>query len=113
MDTEIQIFKALSDETRLRTMLLLTQGELCVCDLENILQTTQSKISRHLSYLKNSGLVQDRRSAVWVYYSLVTPDTDFIHAIFQCLKNNFTDDTVIADDRERLQKWLKEKQDKC
>lgn len=63
-------FKALSDETRLRILALLTQGELCVCDLMAVLQLPQSTISRHLAYLRNSGLVADRRQGVWMYYRL-------------------------------------------
>ncbi|MBE7490750.1 MAG: metalloregulator ArsR/SmtB family transcription factor [Planctomycetes bacterium] len=63
------IFKALSDETRLQILaLLLRHGELCVCDIESALDTTQSKTSRHLRYLLHAGLVQDRRVGVWVHY---------------------------------------------
>ena len=70
------IFKALGDETRLRIMALLIQyGELCVCDIENVIDATQSKTSRHLRYLLHAGLVQDRRVGVWVHYR-VAADTD-------------------------------------
>ena len=70
MIKETQIFKALSDETRLWIISLLIHGELCVCYLENILKATQSKISGHLSYLNNSGFVSDRRENVLTYYSI-------------------------------------------
>ncbi len=64
-----QIFKALSEETRLQMMaLLLQRGELCVCDLMEVLEITQSKASRHLRYLANAGLLVDRREGLWVYY---------------------------------------------
>lgn len=64
-------FKALSDETRLRIMaLLLNAGELCVCDLTDTLQLPQSTVSRHLAYLRKSGLVRDRREGLWMYYSI-------------------------------------------
>ena len=63
------VFKALSDETRLAMLgLLLREGELCVCDFVEVLKITQSKASRHLRYLVNAGLLQDRREAVWVYF---------------------------------------------
>jgi ArsR family transcriptional regulator len=65
-----QTFKALSDETRLRILVLLTQGELCVCDLMAVLQLPQSTVSRHLAYLRNAGLLTDRREGVWMYYRL-------------------------------------------
>jgi ArsR family transcriptional regulator len=65
------IFKALSDETRLSMLLLLLrEGELCVCDFMEVLGVTQSKASRHLRYLVNAGLLQDRRAAVWVYFRI-------------------------------------------
>ena len=65
------VFKALGDETRLRIVnLLVHRGELCVCDVEAILDVSQSKASRHLTYLKNAGLVADRRDGTWVYYRL-------------------------------------------
>ena len=61
--------KALADETRLRIMhLLLSVGDLCVCDLETALSISQSKASRHLQTLKQAELVEDRRDATWVYY---------------------------------------------
>lgn len=66
-------FKALSDETRLQIMtLLLEQEELCVCDLVGALGQTQSKVSRHLRYLYNAGLVQDRREGLWMHYRVST-----------------------------------------
>ncbi len=65
-----QIFKALSDETRLRILALLTRGELCVCDLMAVLRLPQSTVSRHLAYLRNAGLISDRREGVWMYYRL-------------------------------------------
>ena len=66
----IQSFKALGDETRLRMMGLLKYGELCVCDLMEILDLPQSTASRHLSYLKNSQWVVGRRCGKWMYYKL-------------------------------------------
>lgn len=68
------VFKALSDETRLEILaLLLIGGELCVCDVEGSLGITQSKASRHLRYLLNAGLVDNRRVGVWMHY--VIPST--------------------------------------
>ena len=66
-------FKALSDETRLQIVtLLLGREELCVCDFVGALGQTQSKISRHLRYLYNAGLVQDRREGLWMHYRIST-----------------------------------------
>jgi ArsR family transcriptional regulator, arsenate/arsenite/antimonite-responsive transcriptional repressor len=77
MKKTAQLFKALSDETRLRILSLLTAGELCVCDLMAVLDLPQSTVSRHLAYLRNSGLVEDRRQGVWMYYRLTTPAAAF------------------------------------
>ena len=69
----VQLFKALADETRLRILNLLIRGDLCVCDIMNILRIGQSKASRHLAYLKNAGLATDRREGLWMHYSLAGP----------------------------------------
>ena len=70
----VDIFKALADETRLQILtLLLERGELCVCDFVGALDITQSKASRHLRYLFNSGLLVDRRDGVWIHYR-ISPD---------------------------------------
>ena len=61
----------MADDTRLRMLaLLLEQPELCVCHFEQILEITQSKASRHLHYLLNAGLVDDRREGIWIHYRL-------------------------------------------
>lgn len=66
-----EFFSLLSDETRLRCLLLLQkEKELCVCEFGQILGSSQPKISRHLSLLRNSGLVSDERRGQWVYYRL-------------------------------------------
>lgn len=69
--TTLQLFKSLSDETRLGIVLLLREmGELCVCDLCTALEQSQPKISRHLAMLRESGLLLDRKQGKWVHYRL-------------------------------------------
>ncbi|MBW5813862.1 As(III)-sensing metalloregulatory transcriptional repressor ArsR [Yersinia kristensenii] len=69
--TALQLFKNLSDETRLGIVLLLKEmGELCVCDLCSALEQSQPKISRHLAMLRESGLLLDRKQGKWVHYRL-------------------------------------------
>lgn len=63
-------FHALSDETRLRVVELLTGGEHCVCDLQSAIGAAQSRLSFHLKTLKEAGLVTDRREGRWNYYAL-------------------------------------------
>ena len=65
------LFNLLSDPTRLRAlMLLLSEGELCVCELTFALEESQPKVSRHLAQLRKAGIVQARRSGTWMYYRL-------------------------------------------
>lgn len=69
--TAEQLFHALSDSTRLRSLVLLQrEGELCVCELTHALGVVQPKISRHLAQLREVGIVTDRRQGLWVYYRL-------------------------------------------
>lgn len=67
----IDFYKALSDDTRLRCLLLLQQqGELCVCEFIEALELSQPKISRHLALLKKQNLVVTRKQGQWVFYSI-------------------------------------------
>lgn len=81
MKKTAQLFKALSDETRLRLLALLSQGELCVCELMALLKLPQSTVSRHLAYLRHAGLVEDRRQGAWMYYRLAEPPDEFQHEL--------------------------------
>ncbi len=68
-----KVFTALADETRLRILSLLNEGELCVCDIIKVLKVPQSKVSRHLGYLRRSGLVEARKDGLWMHYKLSKP----------------------------------------
>jgi ArsR family transcriptional regulator len=74
MEKLTQLFKALSDETRLRILSLMEEGEICVCDIAETLKMTQPNISFHLGILKDAGIIKDRKNGRWVHYSL--NDTD-------------------------------------
>ncbi len=66
-----KLFKCLGDETRLMlTLLILREGELCVCELTHVLDESQPKVSRHLAQLRACGVLNDRRDGQWVYYGL-------------------------------------------
>ena len=106
-----QFFKALSDETRLQIIaLLVLKEELCVCDIENILELTQSKASRHLRYLTNSGILKDKRKNVWVYYFINPSLSEEEHEIIQALRKNIALDSW-DELREKLEKWIETKND--
>jgi ArsR family transcriptional regulator len=83
-----RLFHALADETRMRIVEQLTEGEQCVCDLTGALETRQSRLSFHLKTLKDAGLLTDRREGRWIYYAL-NPETlaelrDVVGAIGMC-----------------------------
>jgi ArsR family transcriptional regulator len=69
-DRAIELFHALSDETRLEIIELLRKGERCVCELTDTLDAAQSRLSFHLRVLKDAGIVRDRKDGRWVHYEL-------------------------------------------
>jgi len=77
-DEELQhrseLFKAISDPTRLKILYLLQDGELCVCEIINVLEKPQSTISHHLNVLKNAEFIKGRKEGVWIHYKLVNPE---------------------------------------
>jgi ArsR family transcriptional regulator len=74
MMTPVNFFKSLSDDTRLRCILLIQhEKELCVCELMAAIEESQPKISRHLAQLRKSGVLTDRRQGQWIYYQ-INPD---------------------------------------
>ena len=86
-----QIFKALGDESRVRIInLLLTHKEMCVTDLELILDFTQTKTSRHMIYLKNAGLVRQKKEEAWTFYYIKEEVLDIVEQIFTYLKKDVT-----------------------
>jgi ArsR family transcriptional regulator len=104
-----QIFKALSDETRLRIVNLLTTGELCVCDIMAILNISQPKASRHLAYLKYSGLVESKREGLWMHYSLIRDLDKGIHALIDLIVQWRKKYSILQEDILKLNKRINEK----
>jgi ArsR family transcriptional regulator len=79
-------FHALADETRLRIVERLRAGEECVCNLTDMLDTGQSRLSFHLKTLKDAGLVRDRRQGRWIYYSLDPETLEELECVVGTLK---------------------------
>jgi ArsR family transcriptional regulator len=96
-----QLFKALSDESRLRIVKLLSGGELCVCDLTQALEMGQSKVSRHLAYLKESGLIVGRDEGKWSYYALAKP-RNLLQRELLAMVDELADDSSFKRDVSRL-----------
>lgn len=95
-------FAALSDETRLRLLNLIKNREVCVCYLQEVLNTNQPKISRHLAYLKRAGLVEARRDGKWTHYRLAKLGGEREKILFQTL-TCLGHEKQIAKDSQRLQ----------
>jgi ArsR family transcriptional regulator len=96
------MFRAFSDRTRLRLLNLLRGGETCVCDLVDVLGLPQPKVSRHLAYLRKSGLVVARKEGLWMHYKLATPKTEFHKSLLNCLACCFQSVPELKKDAERL-----------
>ncbi|MGH7520830.1 MAG: ArsR/SmtB family transcription factor [Gemmatimonadales bacterium] len=79
-------FHALSDETRLQIVEMLSHGERCVCELQDVLDAAQSRLSFHLKVLKDAGLVSDRKEGRWMYYAVNRDALDKIAAFAQAVK---------------------------
>ncbi len=95
MSDTIQLFRALADETRLRILNLLVRGELCVCQIVEVLGMGQSKVSRHLAHLRNARLVNARRQGLWIHYSLAEPKGRLHEQVVQWL-NQAEDEVPMA-----------------
>ncbi len=102
MEQLVQFFRALSEETRLRVVMLLTQGELCVCDLMLVLDEPQSKVSRHLAYLKHSGLTKSKRVGVWMHYWLDETSSRMYKSHLSLLKEQLSHLPPFSTDIKKL-----------
>lgn len=107
MQDILTIFKALSEETRLRVIKLLEQGELCVCDIVAALDMIQPKVSFHLAVLKDAGLIKDRKCGKWVHYRIDDSDMFRRFLLLSTLERILPE--AFKEDKQRLAKFLKEK----
>ena len=104
MNELLSVFKALSDETRLRIIKLLENGELCVCHIVAAVDMSQSKVSFHLRILKEAGLVKDRRQGKWMRYRLNESDL-FKRLLFLSVSERMTSQESMPD-RKRLEAFI-------
>jgi ArsR family transcriptional regulator len=94
-------FRAFSDPTRLRILFLLLEGEMCVCDLAEIIRAPQPTASRHLAYLRRAGLVTTEKRGFWTYYALAPAKTPFEKSLRECLRRAGGEDPEFARDKAR------------
>jgi ArsR family transcriptional regulator, arsenate/arsenite/antimonite-responsive transcriptional repressor len=102
-----QLFKALSEPTRLRLLNLLRLGSICVCELHAVLRIPQPTASRHLAALRHAGLVEDCRSGTRIIYSLAPPGTSQIEALYELLDKCCPRDEVMRADLVRLKEAVR------
>lgn len=116
----IQIYQCFCDATRLRIIHLLTQGPLCVCHFQDLLELPQVKVSQQLAYLRKHGMVEATRHANWMIYSLPARRTPELESNLKCLQDCAQTDKRFRADLQRLKaarknsKWVAEALDaKC
>ncbi|MDT8389454.1 MAG: metalloregulator ArsR/SmtB family transcription factor [Lentisphaeria bacterium] len=103
MRQEADLFKALSDPTRLRLVALLaTRGEVCVCVMAEALDEPDFKISRHLRVLRSAGIVAARRDGTWMHYRLATPRSRLEACLQACFRDSLNDHETVVADAKRL-----------
>lgn len=100
------ILGALAEPTRLRLLLLLDRGEVCVCFLQGVLRTNQPKISRHLALLRKVGVVKARRRGKWVYYRR-SALSGAARPMVEAILNSVSKDKVADSDRKRLARLVR------
>lgn len=102
VDGSARLLKAFSDPVRLRLMNLLAGHEVCVCHLHEALGLPQPTVSRHLAYLRKTGLVVGRKEGLWVHYRLSEASTDLHRVLLESVAPTLADLDAMKADRERL-----------
>lgn len=98
----VKIYECLCDETRLRIIQLLTRGPLCVCHLQGVLGIPQARVSQHLSYLRERGMVENRREGTWMIYSLPAKPSPELSRHLACLQDCAVSDKQFREDLKKL-----------
>jgi ArsR family transcriptional regulator len=102
-----QYFRALADSTRLRILNLLLHGELCVCDIQHVLDASQPTVSRHLAYLRNAGLVRDRRDGYRIFYRLAGFEESAKRRLYRFLREICVTEKAFEADNRQLRAVIK------
>lgn len=100
------VYAALADQTRLRILALLRQGEVCVCHIHASLGVPQPTVSRHLAYLRRAGLVTARRDGVWMHYSLAPQSNPVVATVLAAAVHALGHTAVASKDQQRLRMEL-------
>jgi ArsR family transcriptional regulator len=98
------IFKALADKTRLRVLALLGNNEVCVCHIHDSLGLPQPTVSRHLAYLRRSGLVTVRRDGVWMHYRVATTLDPIVQRVVRAAVTALLEIPTTNQDRKQFER---------
>jgi ArsR family transcriptional regulator len=103
IDALTTVYAALADPTRLRILSLLGEDEICVCHIHASLDVPQPTASRHLAYLRKSGLVEARREGIWMHYRLAPIANPVLAAVVKAALHALTHTSIAVKDEKRLQ----------
>jgi ArsR family transcriptional regulator, arsenate/arsenite/antimonite-responsive transcriptional repressor len=104
----MNVTKALADETRVRALLALRTGELCVCQITELLGLAVSTVSKHLSILYQAGLVESRKEGRWIYYRRPGKDAPVaVRGAIAWVEKSLSENPRIVEDARQLKKLLK------
>ncbi len=107
MNPVVAIAKALSDLNRVRVVSMLTAGELCVCQITEVLQLATSTVSKHISILRQAGLVEARKEGRWMHYQLATHPSPAAQQAIDWVVAHGQEDPAIRNDQRALGKVLR------
>lgn len=107
----LNITKALSDENRVRALMMLVDGELCVCQIIEMLGLAPSTVSKHMSILRQAGLVETRKDGRWIYYRLADRGAPIVREILDWLEKHLKSDKRVLDDVKQLRRMQKMSKD--
>jgi ArsR family transcriptional regulator len=98
-----KLFKALSDETRIRILKVLLERECCVCEVMQALDISQSRASRNLGILEDAGFIKSKRDGLWIVYSIDEQKMNsYAASLIKLLRGSLVNEEIILQDRERL-----------
>jgi ArsR family transcriptional regulator, arsenate/arsenite/antimonite-responsive transcriptional repressor len=105
--------QAIADPTRVRILSALLRAELCVCELVDALEVSQSTLSSHLQVLRQIGMVSTRKEGRWVYYSLEKRKAALMNALFSLIQKDVGPDPGLVRDAQRIDRRLAMREDGC
>ena len=105
----IKVFKAVADKNRMRVLKMLERKTMCVCEIAAVLGITQPSASKHLSILKDAGLISDKRNGQWIDYSLSEEKVNIYAPVMQAvIKGWENEDPVVENDRKKMMTLVRE-----